>query len=60
MDIQLGEWIEDDYGYNRCSECGFEYDTPEEKSPYCPHCGALMEPDPEEIIESKELSDETD
>ena len=39
----IGEWIKDDYDYNRCSECGFEYERPEEASPYCPHCGAKME-----------------
>ena len=38
-----GCWIEDDYAYNRCSECGYEYDHPEEKSPYCPNCGANMD-----------------
>ena len=24
-----GEWIEDDYGFYRCSECGFEWDEPQ-------------------------------
>lgn len=43
-----GQWIEDDYGYNRCSECSYEFNHPEEKTPYCPQCGASMEPDPEE------------
>ena len=38
-----GQWIEDDYAYNRCSECGYEFDVPEEKTPYCPHCGADMD-----------------
>lgn len=37
------EWIADDYGYNRCSECGYEQDSPECVTPYCPHCGAHME-----------------
>lgn len=40
-----GEWIEDDYGYNRCSECGYEHELPEKKTPYCPGCGANMDPD---------------
>lgn len=40
-----GEWIEDDYGYNRCSECGYEFDYAEEKTPFCPGCGANMEVD---------------
>ena len=38
-----GEWIEDDYAYCRCSECGYEYDSPEYSTPYCPNCGACME-----------------
>lgn len=38
-----GEWIEDDYGFYRCSECGFEWDEPEMVSRFCPHCGAKME-----------------
>lgn len=35
-------WIEDDYAYARCSECGYEMEHPEEKTPYCPNCGAIM------------------
>lgn len=41
--VTHGEWIEDDYGYNRCSSCGWEWDEPESVTPYCPHCGAKME-----------------
>nr|DAQ52723.1 MAG TPA: hypothetical protein [Caudoviricetes sp.] len=41
--VTHGEWIEDDYGYNRCSACGWEWDEPESVTPYCPHCGAKME-----------------
>lgn len=37
-----GEWIEDDYGFYRCSECGFEWDEPEMVSRFCPHCGTEM------------------
>lgn len=40
--VTHGEWIEDDYGYNRCSACGWEWDEPESVTPYCPHCGAKM------------------
>lgn len=40
-----GEWIEDDYGYCHCSECGFEDDEPEYFTPFCPACGAHMEDD---------------
>lgn len=49
-----GQWIEDDYAFNHCSECGYELDYPEEKTPFCPGCGATMEPDPEEATEEKQ------
>lgn len=39
-----GLWIEGEYGFNRCSECGYEFDRPEEKTLFCPGCGANMEP----------------
>lgn len=41
---RVGEWIEDDdlLGYYHCSECGFEFAKPEETSPYCQKCGAMM------------------
>jgi len=42
---KTGEWIEGDYTYYHCSECGFEYDKPEKVSPYCPQCGTKMEND---------------
>lgn len=45
---ETGEWIEDEYGYHRCSECGWEWDTPEMVTPYCPGCGARMEEDDEQ------------
>ena len=38
-----GKWIEDEYGYFHCSDCGFEYDEPELKSPFCPHCGKQLD-----------------
>lgn len=39
-----GTWVEDKYGYNACSECGYEWDMPEyDEAKYCPQCGALME-----------------
>ena len=41
--VRRGEWIEDDYAFNRCSECGYEFDSPEIKTPYCPNCGAKMD-----------------
>lgn len=41
-EVVHGEWIEDDYGYFHCSECGYEHDSPEYITPYCPHCGAKM------------------
>ena len=43
-----GLWMEDDYGYSRCSECCYELNHPGEKTPFCPGCGANMEPDLEE------------
>ena len=46
-DDLTGEWIEDDYGYYHCSECGFEDDEPEYGTPFCPNCGAHMEDDEE-------------
>lgn len=50
-----GQWMMDDYGYCRCSECGYEFDYPEEKTPYCPGCGANMEPDPETTEEKQSV-----
>lgn len=41
--VRYGEWISDDYGYNHCSECGFEHDEPEYVTPHCPGCGANMD-----------------
>lgn len=38
-----GEWLEDEYGYCRCSICGYEHDDPKATTPYCPNCGALMQ-----------------
>lgn len=43
QEVRHGEWMPDDYEYNRCSECGYEHDTPEYVTPYCPGCGAKME-----------------
>ena len=42
-EVRHGEWIEDAYGYFHCSECGYEHDSPEHITPYCPHCGAKMD-----------------
>lgn len=41
--VKYGEWIEDAYGYFHCSECGFEFDEPENVTPFCQSCGARME-----------------
>lgn len=41
--VKHGKWIEDDYGYYRCSECSYEHDSPEYITPYCPNCGAKMD-----------------
>ncbi len=40
---KMGHWVEDQYGYNRCSECGYEHGSPEYVTPFCPGCGAHME-----------------
>ena len=37
-----GEWIEDEYGFPRCSNCGMEREEREIQTPYCPYCGAYM------------------
>ena len=39
---QCGQWIEDEYGFFRCSVCGYEWDEPEYSEPCCPKCGATM------------------
>lgn len=36
-------WVEDEYGYCRCTRCGYEHDAPETTTPYCPECGARMD-----------------
>lgn len=41
--VRYGEWIADDYAYNRCSACGWEWDIREYVTPYCPNCGAKMD-----------------
>lgn len=41
--VRHGEWIADDYAYNRCSACGREWDDREYVTPYCPNCGAKMD-----------------
>lgn len=38
--VRSGHWIEDEYGYSHCSECGYEWDEPETDSPFCPNCGS--------------------
>lgn len=43
QEVRYGEWIEGDYGVCHCSECGFEYNSQAEVTPYCPQCGANMD-----------------
>lgn len=43
QEVRYGEWRPDDYEYNHCSECGYEHDTREYVTPYCPNCGAKMD-----------------
>lgn len=41
--VVRGKWVEDDYGFVRCSTCGMEWEEPEHpKTNYCPNCGADM------------------
>ena len=46
-EVVHGKWLEDDYGYFQCSECGSEHDTPEYTTPFCPLCGAKMDAEQE-------------
>lgn len=46
-----GEWLEDEYGYCRCSICGYEHDDPKATTPYCPNCGAKMESNEVDLCE---------
>lgn len=42
--VVRGQWIEDQYGFVRCSECGMEWDEPEHpETSFCPSCGAKMD-----------------
>lgn len=43
QEVRHGEWLEDDYGYCRCSNCRYEHDSPECITPYCPECGTKMD-----------------
>lgn len=38
-----GRWIPDKYEYYHCSKCGYEHDTPELTTKFCPECGSPME-----------------
>lgn len=49
-----GQWIEGEYGITRCSECGYILDANNDITPFCPDCGANMEPDLEEETEEKQ------
>ena len=45
MPPEPGRWVEDEYGFVRCSQCGMEWDEPEHpETNYCPNCGAKMCP----------------
>lgn len=47
--VAHGRWIEDLYGFMRCSECGMEWDEPEHpETNYCFNCGAKMDGEPDE------------
>ena len=38
-----GEWIEDESGYQICSNCGDEHYLDEYRATYCESCGARMD-----------------
>lgn len=43
QEVRHGEWIEDDYGVQVCSECGEEHEWDEFRATYCDICGAKMD-----------------
>lgn len=45
MSATYGDWVYGENGYAHCSECGYEHDSPEYVTPFCPGCGAKMEDD---------------
>lgn len=49
-----GQWIEDEMGLCSCSECRYWLVHPSHATPFCPSCGANMEPDLEETTEGKQ------
>ena len=40
--VRHGEWIEDESGYQICSNCGDEHYWDEYRATYCESCGAKM------------------
>lgn len=40
IEVNDGEWVEDEYGIARCSECNCINNTFYRN--YCPNCGAIM------------------
>lgn len=45
--VSCAEWVYDKYMYAHCSECGYEHESPEYVTPFCPGCGAKMEDEEE-------------
>ena len=45
-EVNHGKWL-DDYGYDKCSVCGFKCNDPYYlgEANYCPECGARMDLD---------------
>lgn len=41
--VTYGDWVYGENGYAHCSECGYEHDSPECVTTFCPGCGAKME-----------------
>lgn len=41
--VTYGDWVYGENGYAHCSECGYEHESPEYVTPFCPGCGARMD-----------------
>lgn len=45
QEVRHGRWINTQYPYGKCSECGCFLDTVENETNYCPNCGSRMDLD---------------
>lgn len=51
-----GKWVYGEFDLPHCSECGYEV-MPDEITPICKKCGAIMEEDNLEEMKIKPLSE---